>query len=211
MALKKFTFKLDPLLRVRKIEENRALAELAKVMLRVNAQESARTEAMRLFEEEIDRFEREQRDNPRFDLTTWQIYDRYLERLDNEAVEAAKKLEEIRPEMEAEMAKVMEARRQRRVVEIIKERARAEYDKEYRKAERRELEELNRRRNVGIFRDELTQDDTERRSTTAAPERGEFFDPDEYHGIDEPTTPGKDRDYVSEYFEKMGLDKPPGS
>ena len=124
--MKKFRFKLEALLRMRRIEEERALGKLAKVMLRVNEQEGVRTAAFRMLQEEMDRFDSEYKNN--FDLSIWQMYDRYVDRLNAEASAAAKKLEAIRPELEKEMAIVMEARRKRRVVEILKERERETYN-----------------------------------------------------------------------------------
>ncbi|MEQ9362636.1 MAG: hypothetical protein RIF32_00250, partial [Leptospirales bacterium] len=96
--MKKFRFKLEALLRMRRIDEERALGDLAKVMLRVNEQENVRKAAFRMLKEEMDRFDVEYKDN--FDLTLWQIYDRYLNRLNAEAAGAAEKLEGIRPELE---------------------------------------------------------------------------------------------------------------
>jgi flagellar FliJ protein len=223
--LKKFRFKLEALLRMRRIEEERALGGLAKIMLRVNEHESVRKLAFRMLREEMDRFDREYKDN--VDLTLWQIYDRYVDRLNAEASQAAGKLEAIRPELEKEMAKVMEARRKRRVVEIMKERARSEYDVVRRKDERRELEEANRRSITGAGG---------YGATGARHETGRIYVPaGTTAGLDQPTRPGQNRrtrdrdtdsedlagtvepevpqpepDYVSEYFKRMGLGEPPG-
>ena len=221
--MKKFRFKLEALLRMRQIEEEKALGELAKVMLRVNEQEDVRKAAFRMLREEMDRFDSEYSED--FDLSLWQMYDRYLDRLNAEASDAAARLEEIRPELEKEMAKVMDARRRRRVVEILKERERKEYDAALRKHERRELEEANRRSNtnVGGFGIRGTYDETGfnwAAGPAAGPERTsdaekqrkreeQLEDVADRDGTTEPERPVTETDYVEDYFRRMGLGKPP--
>lgn len=228
--MKKFRFKLEALLRMRRIEEERALGKLAKVMLRVNEQESVRTAAFRMLQEEMDRFDSEYKNN--FDLSIWQMYDRYVDRLNAEASAAAKKLEAIRPELEKEMAIVMEARRKRRVVEILKERERETYNGALRKHERRELEEANRRSNLNVGGYDITGVTHE-----IGPISPVFAGPSA--GLDGPTGPYKSKrqrrrereraneefadaagtsesevpepkpDHVADYFKRMGLGEPP--
>jgi flagellar protein FliJ len=210
--MKRFNFKLEPLLRVRRMQEERALGELARVMRRVNEQEAVRDQARRSVEEEMGRFEARYREQFQIDL--YQIYDRYLERLQTEAAEAGKRLEAMRPEVEQEMAKAMEARRGRRIVEIIKERKKTEYDRARRKAEAKELEEINRmRRDVERARAENSADfsggnyaDAKHRQPVSATEADELYTGDD--GIDEPEQPAEKPDYVSDYFDRMGLKKP---
>lgn len=220
--MKKFRFKLEALLRMRRIDEERALGDLAKVMLRVNEQENVRKQAFRLLQEEMDRFDGEYKDN--FDLTLWQIYDRYLDRLNAEAAGAAEKLEEIRPEMEREMAKVMEARRARRVVEILKERELEKYNGQLRKHERQELEEANRRskQNVGGMIAGAAYDTGPLVPIATGPAAGLGQPPDptrkpereredhvDVDGTTESEVPEAERDHVAEYFKRMGLGEPP--
>lgn len=210
--MKRFNFKLEPLLRVRRMQEERALGELARVMRRVNEQESVRDQARRNVEEEMARFEARYREEFQIDL--YQIYDRYLERLQTEAAEAGKRLEAMRPEVEQEMAKAMEARRGRRIVEIIKERKKAEYDHARRKAEAKELDEMNRlRRDVERARAENSVNfsggsyaDAQHRQPVTATEADELYSGDS--GIDEPEQPAEKPDHVSDYFDRMGLKKP---
>lgn len=232
--MKKFRFKLEALLRMRRIEEEKALGELARVMLRVNEQKSVQAETARMLREEMDRFDSEYKES--FDLELWKIYDRYVDRLNAEAEVAAEKLEEIRPEMEAEMAKVMEARRQRRIVELLKERARDEYDAERRKNERRELEEANRRSNSnvgGSIAGALYETGALAPIFTGAPagvgqppaartagqqlrdeqrrrqrDTQDGADEDEFRESEQPE---QEPDHVADYFKRMGLgDPPPG-
>lgn len=223
--MKKFRFKLEALLRLRRIEEERTLGDLAKVMLRVNEQENVRKAAFQMLREEMDRFDGEYKEN--FDLTLWQIYDRYLNRLNAEASTAAGKLEEIRPELEKEMAKVMEARRARRVVEILKERELETYNGQLRRHERQELEEANRRSkiNVGgsiagatyetgpfapIFGGPAAglgdSPDSRKSERELERDRADHTDTD---GTTESEVPTPEPDHVADYFKRMGLGEPP--
>ncbi|MBX7058406.1 MAG: flagellar FliJ family protein [Leptospirales bacterium] len=191
---------------MRRRKEEEALGQLARVMLRVNVQQSARDQAARLVREEMDRFEGEYQE--RFDIDLFKIYDRYIERLENEERVAVRKLDEIRPELEAEMQKVMEARKQRRIVELLKERQYAQYKQDLRRMEKRELDEANRLRNRSPL---IAEDGNESRirrkpKPAAAPEPlGEGIDPKD---LVEPEQPQPPRDYVQEYLRQRGLDRP---
>lgn len=223
--MKRFQFKLEGLLRVRRIREEQALGELAQIMMRVNEQESARNRAQALLRDEMTRFEQQHRDD--FSIDLFQLYDRYLERLESEDRAAARKLEEIRPELEREMEKVMEARKGRRVVEILKERHRSEWERDRRKTEARELEEVNRGKAVrgamgagglpgggltfpfaGGLPAAGTADRPGLRPGDSEEERVYRDDPDEAFGIDESERPEKETDYIQDYFDRMGMDNP---
>jgi len=223
--MKRFRFRLEGLLRVRRIREEQALGELARVMVRVNEHESVRERARQLLREEMTRFEQQHRDD--FSIDLFQLYDRYLARLEAEDRTAARKLEEIRPELEQEMEKVMEARKGRRVVEILKERHKADWDRDRRKAEARELEEVNRGKFGGArfpgetgLRGGIPVQGAPAVAPAGAPggaggaredseeERVYRDDPDEAFGIDEAERPQEEPDYVQDYFERMGMDNP---
>lgn len=140
-CIKKFRFSLEALLRLRKLEENEALAGLARVMRRYNEQNDKREQALLRRETEMKSFTRLYQDT--FDLEQIQMYDRYLGRLESEVVAAKAALEEMTPEVEAEKVKVIEKQRRRRVVELLKERHLERYKQELRKDERKKLEEAN--------------------------------------------------------------------
>ncbi len=117
------------------------MADLAKVLEKANASEEKKKRAAEHYRSEVEHFSREQRESFRLEL--FQMYDRYLERLEAEQVQANEELEAIRPALEAEQEKVREARRRKRALEILKERKKADYDLQLRKQERKELEEIN--------------------------------------------------------------------
>lgn len=207
MAMKRFRFRLDPLLRVRKLEENRALASLARVMMRANEQEARRDLAHRLVREEMDSFSQQHSDD--FSIDRFQMYDRYLERLEAEAGQASEELKAMRPELEKEQALVMEARRQKRIVELLKERKRAEYDKEYQRALRKELEEINRPRGdiVGPILEQKGSA-TYAGAGIASRWSAEELDEKIQHQAENKDEQDKERDPVDEYFKQLGIERP---
>ncbi|MBE7437367.1 MAG: flagellar FliJ family protein [Spirochaetales bacterium] len=191
ITIKRFTFKLDPLLRLRKREENHALAELAVVMQKVNAQEAIKTDSARMAQEEKALFEKKHREE--FTIELFQMYDRYLERLDTESEEAQRILDGMQPELKSAMEKVLEARRRKRAVEIIRERKYKEFQTTQRKLQARELAFLNQRR------DALFAQENDNASATQEMEERE--------GEDEYVKPGAD-DALAQYYRSMGMEDP---
>lgn len=207
--MKKFKFTLEPLERLRKIEENRAMADLARVMQKVNEQESIKEASARLAHEEMDHFERSSRET--FDIEQYNLYYRYLERLEREAEMAAAKLEEMQPELQAEKEKVLEARRRLRVVELLRERKKEEYDREFQKWERKQLEEANQRApGIGAAVPAETQ---ESQYGVLARKRWRDEEPLEEDGddlsaeLDEEDEP-EELDAVAEYYKNLGMEDP---
>lgn len=185
---------------MRKMEEDRAREVLARVLVKVNEQETRRRRARRLYQTETDLFEKTQREA--FDIDLFRMYDRYLERLLSEVDEAGDRIEELRPDLEQAREFVVERSRNRRVVEILKERKRAEYDQEVRKKERKELEEYNRLQQ----RKPLVEEPTEKEKLdedwkSRSPE-------DDYDIGEEPEQAAGEVDPIAEYFKQLGIPDP---
>lgn len=183
------------------MHEERALGELARILVRVNEQERNRDQAKTLLQTEMNDFERRYRDEFQIDL--YVVYDRYLERLTEESKQASRKLEEMRPDLEREKEKVMEARRQRRIVELLKEKKKADYDREMRKWERKEIEEVNRHQRTRGFWAGLKDE--------SGPERAKHTERDRESADDvleeAESRSERERDPVADYLERMGLGK----
>lgn len=141
--MKRFHFPLEGLLRIRDLHQKRVMQEMAVVMERVNAQREIVDRAEQEYAEEMDRFAGEQVTGA-YDIERFRMFDRYIDRLEGEKAEAHAKLEEMRPELEAMQARLLDARKEKRVVEILKERHLERYREDVRRVERKELEELNR-------------------------------------------------------------------
>jgi len=193
--IKKFKFTLEALLRVRKVEENVALAGYSKVMERVNVhrrkQEEARAQAAR----EMAMFS--ERPHADFSIEEMLNYDRYLDRLGTEERVALHEIDRMRPELEREKQKLLLARRNRKIVETVKERKFEEYKKELRKKESKEYEELN-----GLLK---------RKKMLVSPELEEELrkKPVERDDIErEEEARIEKEDAIEQYFKKMGMEDP---
>lgn len=201
--MKKFKFALEPLLRLRKIEENRAMADLARVMQKVNEQEGIKEASARLAAEEMANFERQNREQ--FDTESYRPYYLYLERLDEEARQAALRLEEMQPELQKEKEKVLEARRRMRVVELLRERQKDQYDRDFQKWERKQLEEANARQTPGAL-------DTQESPYGILAKRWgdeESLDEDgDDLSLDDEEQEKEEIDYIAEYYKSLGIDDP---
>lgn len=187
------------------MEENRAISELSHVLLRYNEHADHLKRAELELEEEFDEREKVPR-GAAFDPELYRMHNRYIERLDSEKRNARSRLDEIRPELEIEQGKVTEARRNRRVVELLKEKRKAEYDHQLKKLERKELEEsaiLRGQESGRFFAGPGGMDETGAEFGIA--ERGKPAE-DLYAGESE--LPEEKRDYVEEYFERMGMEHP---
>lgn len=194
MKSKRFHFPLEALLRKRKMEQDQTLKELAAVLAVYNEQEGKRREAFRLLDEEKGVFEKKFRED--FHLDLFQMYDKYLERLESEAIDAEFRMQEMQPALDAERQKVMVARRNKRIIELLKERYKKRYEEETARIERRELFELN----SGIQTREETHGDNR-----PDQERKRSFAESEPE-VD--TVERRGDDLISEYFRRLGLEDP---
>lgn len=139
--MKRFRFPLEGLLKVRDLQQKQVMAEMADITERVNLQRSIVERTEREYREEMERFALSQGEN--FSIDLYRTFDRYIDRLEAEKGRAEKQLEEMRPELEHMQTKLLEARRKKRVVELLRERHLNRYKEELRRQERRELYELN--------------------------------------------------------------------
>ncbi|MBW7856820.1 MAG: flagellar export protein FliJ [Leptonema sp. (in: Bacteria)] len=190
--MKKFKFPLEGLLRVRDLKQKQVMAEMAEVMERVNAQRQIVEQSEANYRNEMDLFSKSQSTKESFSIYQYQTFNHYINRLEAEKSYAEEKLEEMRPELEAVQNKLIEARRQRRVVELLKERYQERYHQALRKEERKELAELNQLRQ-GITNVKETK------TTTFETESDDLF---EERAEDLRTRESRRR---AEYLEQAGL------
>lgn len=186
--MKRFKFPLEGLLRVRDLKQKQVMAEMAKVMEQVNAQRRIVEQSEVNYRNEVDLFSKSQSTKESFSIHQYQTFNHYINRLEAEKSYAEARLEEMRPDLEAVQNKLIEARRQRRVVELLKERYQERYNQALRKEERKELSELNQLRqgmtNVTktektIFEsesDDSLEDRTEDLRTREARRRAEYLE-----------------------------------
>jgi len=194
MKAKRFKFALEGLLKKRKMEQDQAIRELSVVLARYNEQESTRQEAFRLLREETGLFEKRYREE--FELDLFQMYDKYLERLEAEAADAERKMENMKPELDREREKVMIARRNKRIIEMLKERYKKQYDQELGRLEKKELFEINSSK--------AAQEMKYGQSGTTEERRRPVKEPD----VEMEYTEKQPDDPLSEYFRKHGIKDP---
>ena len=142
--MKRFRFPLEGLLKVRDLKQKQVMAEMAEITERVNNQRSIVERSEQEYRDGMEHFARSQ--GEAFSIDMYRIFNRYIDRLEGEKARAHDRLEEMRPELERMQAKLREARREKRVVELLRERHLNRYNEEVRRKERRELQELNQLR-----------------------------------------------------------------
>lgn len=172
------------------------MGSFARIMERVNSIESRKSEANRLKEEEMIRAGKEI--SLMQDIESMKIYNRYLDRLDAEYRRAEEEFVSIRDDFEREKGKLIEAKKNRRIVELLKDKKREEYRKESEKSDRKKYEELNQLlKRKGISPPPLE---------TMPPQREIAEERLDELVEERPRKPGED--LVSEYFEKQGIEYP---
>ena len=147
--MKKFEFKLESYLKVRKFQEQTKLTELSGVMQKINIyreqQQMFEREYQNLLQEQKDRMNRETID-PTF---TRDMYT-YLAALKNRSQTATNRIAELEPELDLRRKAYNEARKNRRTIEIIKEKKKEAYKIEVNRDEIRGLDEFNQNKSYGV-------------------------------------------------------------
>lgn len=190
---------MESLLRIRKIKEDLALGELAKVLTRVNEEEFKKETAEKFKKSEMHEFETEH--GKEFDLRLYQMHDRYLKKLDGESAEAVSKMQGMQPDLDAARGKLSEASKQKRVVEKLKERHKIRYNEDIQKAVVKELEAANSLRNNRELMGEETDEYKKRKYVESIQDYIDTKRELEDEQFKEP-------DPVSEYFKKFGIPDP---
>jgi flagellar FliJ protein len=138
--MKRFAFPFEKLLHVRAFAENaakeelgRQISALSEIEYRIAQNELQRTEAAE---------KRFSKDNSVFDIDT---YNFYIMRLDQEKIKLFADAEEQHKRVEEARQQYIEASREKKIIDKLKEKLLKEYKKETQKSE--ELEELPRNGN----------------------------------------------------------------
>ncbi len=142
----------------------------------------------------------------RYDPEHYKMHQRYISRLEDQAASAKERMESMTPELESEQQKVTEARKKKRIVELLKEKRQAEYNHETRRLEAKELEESAMLRHSNPLKDPFETRGHYEKEDKFSDEYRDEQTPDIYAGENE--LPEEKRDYVKEYFERVGMDYP---
>lgn len=141
MKHKKFRYELEALLKIRTIEEEKALQELGKILTKINQATQEVQTLENQYQKEIAKFNEVSNINQ--NILAFQNFTLFLNRLQETKNKVQNYIESLRPELEEKRKKVLEARRNKKILEILKEKKLEEYKKELKKIEEKELFEIN--------------------------------------------------------------------
>ncbi|HRP69153.1 MAG TPA: flagellar export protein FliJ [Turneriella sp.] len=140
--MKKFKFALEGYLKVKKAHEQQKLGELAQVMRRVNAyreiEQAFELQYNSMLQTEKEKFRQVQVPISRLK----DMYD-YLGALKIRRDSATRHLAEMENEVSAKRNAYNQARKERRVIEILREKKLAAYKLDVEKEEQKNLDEVN--------------------------------------------------------------------
>jgi flagellar protein FliJ len=144
--LKKFSFKLEPVLNVRKSKEEELQRKLSKILDRLQeaVEEMARTLGHRhTIANQLEEFKKKP-----IGIEDLLTYQNYLENLDKRLTEQECRIHEIEQEVEEMRELLMQACKDKKIIEKIKERQKACYNLEALKQEINFLDEIGVIRNA---------------------------------------------------------------
>jgi flagellar FliJ protein len=140
---KKFRFSLEALLKLRTLEEERAMQELGKVIEKMNQAKQKVKELEDQYNAEVKKFSEYSR------MATYtlfyQSFERFLNRIENLKKQTEVYVQSLQPELEEKRQKLIEARKNKKILEILKEKRWEEYKNKLKKQETKELFELNQK------------------------------------------------------------------
>ncbi|MFN3603214.1 MAG: flagellar export protein FliJ [Leptonema sp. (in: bacteria)] len=142
MKTKKFQFQLEALLKIRNIQEEKALQELGKIQSKINKAIAEVQTLEKQYQKEIQRFNEYSKSQ---NILNYQNFILFLNRLQNTKNRVQKYIQSLQPELEEKRKKVLEARKNKRILEILKEKRLEEYKKELKKLEQKEIFEFNQK------------------------------------------------------------------
>ncbi len=145
---------MESLLRLRSMQEKKALGEMAKVLVQYHDLQKQCDENHSEIQQEFSRqIEAKESSLPKTEKTSMDkkplnlgkilMSNYYIDRLEDEIRHAKSGIKKVQPQLEKEQKKVMLSRQKRRVLELLKEKKRLEYDRVLEKKENQDIIELN--------------------------------------------------------------------
>ncbi len=142
--MKKFYFKMDPLIRIRAFEEKLKYAEYAKTLGEVN-RNNMTVESVNEKRQKMLMRERKEMLNERFDLGRMVRMDTYLREMERKKLVAISANEKLKERFEETRLAAETARKKRRILEILREKREAAHEAEVEYRAMQELDEFNAR------------------------------------------------------------------
>ena len=142
--MKKFSFKMDPLLRLRAYDEKIKFASYARVLGEYNKNNTQAIGTDQTRAAVLQNASKKMRAGE-FDLRSMQYLGDYLNHLEKKKRVALYKNSELQSELEEKRAIAQDARKKRKVLEILKEKKHEEYLYEFAHEEGKTLDEFNQK------------------------------------------------------------------
>lgn len=138
--MKKFSFSLEPLLKIRKIKENEEYRKLSEIVGKINSIQ----DEISYFQNEINK-ESEyllEKIKGKISIQDYNFYAQVTKSLELKIQELQNEIKQMEPDLELAKIRLIQARKDKRVIEILKEKAYQEFQKKLKKEEKKELYEI---------------------------------------------------------------------
>ncbi len=140
---KKFKFELEALLKLRTIEEEKAIQELGAIQNKINIAKNKVKELEMQYQQEMEKYTKYA--NMGSYSVFYQSFERFLNRIEDLKKQTEIFIESLQPELEEKRKKLIEAQKNKKILEKLKEKRWNEYKKELMNFEKKELFELNQK------------------------------------------------------------------
>lgn len=140
--MKKFQFPLEGYLKIKKIEEDKKMGELATVIGKIEREK----EEINTYYSDMELYLKDKKSGFYNNVNNTVMIYEYLNQLDKKRKVAQRNIDSMQDELKDKQLKANEARKNRRVIEILKEKKMEQYQYEVYQAENKELDEFNNRR-----------------------------------------------------------------
>jgi flagellar FliJ protein len=140
LSLPKFKFSLETLLRHRENLEQNARDELLRLTYNYQVELGRRNELRAKSHETLKELSLKRAENAASEELDW--FYLYLNRLSQEIRESTKRLEQLDSEVQAQKLVVIEAKKKRKTLDLMKDRKKRQFDFALEKQEQKEIDEL---------------------------------------------------------------------
>lgn len=140
--MKKFQFPLEGYLKIKKIEEDKKMGELATVIGKIEREK----EEINAYYSDMELYLKDKKSGFYNNVNNTVMIYEYLNQLNKKRKVAQRNIDSMQDELKDKQLKANEARKNRRVIEILKEKKKEQYQYEVYQAENKELDEFNNRR-----------------------------------------------------------------
>ena len=140
--MKRFQFRLQPLLKLRKMQEDQKRRIVGMLLAEINEQQQQALEMAGAVEEQ-GRLLKKQRAEGSVDLEWFASYRSYVMHMQRAINERIEKVTQIQKQLVGARRELAEAAKQTRILDKLKEKRKTRYDRELAKSEIRDQDEIS--------------------------------------------------------------------